>query len=101
MTESEQYYFHYSMQYFLRIKLDSRLNLSAFEESGFDQRLGFHRSRDLMMFSDLEAGSSALRTRETALIKVCMVPLAPSVRSSSSIAQLCTKLRLETATGLR
>ncbi len=54
-----------------------------------------------MMFSDLEAGSSALRTRETALIKVCMAPLAPSVRSSSSIAQLCTKLRLETATGLR
>lgn len=77
-TESEQYYFHDSVQYFLTIKLDSRHNLSAFlAESSFGQTLGFHSSRDLEVFSDLEAGSSAPHACETALIKVCMAPRLP------------------------
>ncbi len=76
MTESEQYYSHYSMQYFFKNQVRFQAQLISLRGE-FAQRLGFYRSRDLMMFSDLKTGSSALRTCETALIKVCMAPLPP------------------------
>lgn len=68
----------YLFFFFFTIEFDSRLNLLAFLEKNVTaQRLLFHSSGDFMVFSDLEAGSSAPLTCETALIKVCMASRLP------------------------